>query len=46
MSTYLQNERAAGDAISRISGETYRMFDRFSRASPLGRVVSPRDSSP
>jgi len=45
MSTYLQNERAAGDAISRISGETYRMFDRLSRASPLGRVVSPHDSS-
>jgi len=45
MSTYLRNERAAGDAISRISGETYRMFDRLSRASTLGRVVSPRDSS-
>jgi len=46
MSTYLRNERAAGDAISRISGEAYRMFDRFSRASNLGRVVSPHDSSP
>jgi beta-lactamase class A len=45
MSTYLQNERAAGDAISRISGETYRMFERLSRASNLGRVVSPHDSS-
>jgi len=45
MSTYLRNERAAGDAISRISGETYRMFDRISRASNLGRVVSSRDSS-
>jgi beta-lactamase class A len=45
MSTYLRNERAAGDAISRISGETYRMFDRLSRASNLGRVVSPHDSS-
>src|SRR5262249_22511969 len=46
MSTYLLNERPAGDAISRISGETYSMFDRFSRASNLGRVVSPHDSSP
>jgi len=45
MSTYLRNERAAGDAISRISGETYRMFDRLSRASNLGRVVSSHDSS-
>src|SRR5262249_48748740 len=45
MSPYLQNERAAGDAISRISGETYRMFGRLGRASHLGRVVSPRDSS-
>jgi beta-lactamase class A len=45
MSTYLRNERAAGDAISRISGETYRMFDRLSRASNLGRVVSLHDSS-
>ena len=45
MSTYLQNESAAGDAISRISGETYRMFERLTRASNLGRVVSPRDSS-
>jgi beta-lactamase class A len=45
MSTYLRNERAGGDAIARISGETYRMFDRLSRSSPYGRVVSPHDSS-
>ena len=45
MSTYLRNERAAGDAISRLSGETYRMFDRLGRASDLGRIVSPHDSS-
>ena len=44
MSTYLRRERDGGDAIARISGETYRMFDRFSRASAFGRVVSPRDS--
>lgn len=45
MSTFLRNERAAGDAISRISGETYGMFDRISRASNLGRIVSSHDSS-
>jgi beta-lactamase class A len=45
MSTYLRRERDGGDAIARISGETYRMFDRFSRASAYGRVVSPHDSS-
>src|SRR5262249_33572983 len=45
MSTYLRHERDGGDAIARISGETYRMFDRFGRAGPLGRVVSSRDSS-
>ena len=45
MSTYVPHEREAGDAIARISGETYRMFDRFNRSSPYGRVVSPHDSS-
>jgi len=45
MSTYVRQERAAGDAIARISGETYRMFDRLTRSSPNGRVVSPHDSS-
>ena len=45
LSTYLRNERAAGDAISRISAETYRMFDRLNRSSPHGRVVSSHDSS-
>jgi len=46
MSTYLRHERDGGDAIARISGETYRMFDRFGRASTYGRIVSPHDSSP
>jgi beta-lactamase class A len=46
MSTYLRHEREAGDAIARISGETYRMFDRLSRSSSYGRVVSSHDSSP
>jgi beta-lactamase class A len=45
MTTYVRHEREAGDAIARISGETYRMFDRLSRSSPYGRVVSPHDSS-
>ena len=46
MSTYVRHEHEAGDAIARISGETWRMFDRLRRSSPYGRVVSPRDSSP
>ena len=45
MSTFLEREREGGDVIARISGEAYRMFDRFSRAGPYGRVVSSRDSS-
>ena len=45
MSTYLRHEREGGDVIARISGETYRMFDRLSRSSPYGRVVSSHDSS-
>jgi beta-lactamase class A len=45
MSTYVRNERAAGDVIARISGETWRMFDRLNRSSPYGRVVSAHDSS-
>ena len=46
MSSYVRHEREAGDAIARISGETWRLFDRLGRSSPYGRVVSPRDSSP
>ena len=45
MSTYVRHEREAGDAIARISGETFRMFNRLNRSSPYGRVVSPHDSS-
>jgi beta-lactamase class A len=45
MTTYVRNERAAGDTIARISGETFRMFDRLSRSSPYGRAVSSHDSS-
>jgi beta-lactamase class A len=45
MTTYLRNERAGEDAISRISAATYAMFDRLGRASEYGRVVSPNNSA-
>jgi beta-lactamase class A len=45
MTTYLRNERAGEEAISKISGAAYRMFDRLGRASEYGRVVSPSNSS-
>ncbi len=41
MSTYLASERAGEEAISRISRLAYDLFDRLSRASNLGRVISP-----
>jgi len=41
MTTYLQNERAGEEAIARISSLAYGVFDRVSRASDLGRVISP-----
>jgi beta-lactamase class A len=41
MTTYLTNERAGEEAITRISSLAYSVFDRFSRASDLGRVISP-----
>jgi len=41
MTTYLTNERAGEEAITRISSLAYGVFDRFSRASDLGRVISP-----
>jgi beta-lactamase class A len=46
MSSHVRHEHEASDAIARISGETWRMFDRLRRSSPYGRVVSPHDSSP
>jgi beta-lactamase class A len=45
MTTYLRNERAGEDAIAKISGAAYRMFDRLGRASEYGRVVSSANSS-
>jgi len=41
MTTYLANERAGEEAITRISRLAYDLFDRVSRASDLGRVISP-----
>ena len=40
MTAYLRNERDGEDAISKVSLETWRMFDRLSRATEYGRVVS------
>ena len=44
MTTYLQHERDGEQAITKISAEAYRMFDRLARASEYGRVVSPANS--
>jgi beta-lactamase class A len=41
MTAFLRNERDGEQAISKISLAAWRMFDRFSRASEYGRVVSP-----
>jgi beta-lactamase class A len=41
MTAFLRNERDGEDAISRVSLETWRLFDRLSRATEYGRVVSP-----
>lgn len=41
MTGYLRNERDGENAISKVSLETWRMFDRLSRATEYGRVVSP-----
>ena len=45
MTTYLANERAGEEAISAISTAAYSMFDRLSRASEYGRVISPGNGS-
>jgi beta-lactamase class A len=41
MTTYLADEPAGEAAIARISRLAYGLFDRVSRASELGRVISP-----
>jgi beta-lactamase class A len=45
MTAFLSNERDGEQAISKISLATWRMFDRLSRASEYGRVVSPGNGS-
>lgn len=44
MTAYLRRERDGGDAITRISTSAYQMFDRLSRASEYGRVISLHDT--
>jgi len=44
MTTYLRRERNGGETIIRIATTAYRMFDRLSRASQYGRVISPHDT--
>jgi beta-lactamase class A len=41
MTGFLRNERDGEEAISQVSLAAWRMFDRLSRASEYGRVVSP-----
>jgi beta-lactamase class A len=45
MTTYLRRERDGEEAISNISLAAWRTFDRLSRASNYGRVISPGNSS-
>jgi beta-lactamase class A len=45
MTAFLANERDGEQAISKISLDAWRMFDRLSRASEYGRVVSPGNGS-
>ncbi|HKW75299.1 MAG TPA: serine hydrolase [Terriglobales bacterium] len=42
MTTYLKDERDGSAAIKKIAALTWSYFDRVSRASDLGRVVSPK----
>ncbi len=41
MTAYLRNERDGEAAISTVSLDAWRLFDRLSRATEYGRVVSP-----
>jgi beta-lactamase class A len=45
MTAFLSNERDGEQAISQVSLAAWRMFDRLSRASEYGRVVSPGNGS-
>lgn len=44
MTGYDRDERAANEAISRISLAAYECCERLGRSSPYGRVISPRNS--
>jgi beta-lactamase class A len=41
MTSFLRYERDGEEAISKVSLSAWRMFDRLSRATEYGRVVSP-----
>jgi beta-lactamase class A len=41
MTSFLRDERDGEEAISKVSLAAWRMFDRLSRATEYGRVVSP-----
>jgi beta-lactamase class A len=45
MTTYLHRERDGEEAISNVSLNAWRMFDRIARASEYGRVISPGNSA-
>ena len=45
MTSFLRNERDGEEAISKVSLAAWRMFDRLSRATEYGRVVSPGNGS-
>jgi beta-lactamase class A len=45
MTAFLRNERDGEQAISSVSLAAWRMFDRLSRASEYGRVISPGNGS-
>jgi beta-lactamase class A len=45
MTTYLRRERDGEAAISKVSLEVWRTFDRIARASEYGRVISSGTSS-
>jgi beta-lactamase class A len=45
MTAFLANERDGEEAISKVSLASWRVFDRLSRATEYGRVVSPGNGS-
>ncbi|HVR27384.1 MAG TPA: serine hydrolase [Candidatus Polarisedimenticolia bacterium] len=45
MTAFLENERDGEEAITKVSQAAWKMFDRLSRASEYGRVVSPSNGS-